>query len=80
MTQTYNIIIEKSEDGYYAECPSIVGVYAQGDTETEVLENIKDVLQMTLDDIKEKGEKYPRVRSFPQRCYKITRRKQLYIF
>jgi predicted RNase H-like HicB family nuclease len=53
MTSTYPIIIEKSEAGFYAECPSVQGVYAQGKTEVEVLENLKEVLTMTLLDIKE---------------------------
>ncbi|MFZ2303469.1 MAG: type II toxin-antitoxin system HicB family antitoxin [Minisyncoccia bacterium] len=57
MTNTYPIIIEKTEDGYYAECPFIQGVYAQGDTEENVRENLKDVLKMTLDDIKSRGER-----------------------
>lgn len=57
MTSSYPIIIEKTEDGYYAECPFIQGVYAQGDTEDEVRENLKDVLKMTLEDIKSRGER-----------------------
>lgn len=56
MTNTYPIIIEKTEDGYYAECPFIQGVYAQGETEEEVRSNLKDVLKMTLEDIKSRGE------------------------
>ena len=57
MTNTYPIFIEKTDDGYYAECPFIQGVYAQGDTEEEVRENLKDVLKMTLEDIKSRGER-----------------------
>lgn len=55
MTNSYPIIIEKTEEGYYAECPFIQGVYAQGETESEVRENLKDVLKMTLEDIKSRG-------------------------
>lgn len=55
MTNSYPIIIEKTEDGYYAECPFVQGVYAQGDTEESVRENLKDVLKMTLEDIKSHG-------------------------
>lgn len=57
MTSSYPIIIEKTEDGYYAECPFIQGVYAQGETEDEVRSNLKDVLKMTLEDIKSRGER-----------------------
>lgn len=56
MTNTYPIIIEKTDDGYYAECPFIQGVYAQGDTEEEVRKNLEEVLKMTLEDIKSRGE------------------------
>lgn len=66
MTHTYTVIIEKSDDGYYAEVPSISGVYAQGDTEKEVLENIKDVLELTIADMKERGESIDVVKTFPQ--------------
>lgn len=56
MTQSYPIIIEKSDDGYYAECPFIQGVYAEGRTEDEVKANLEDVMRMTLDDMKQRGE------------------------
>jgi predicted RNase H-like HicB family nuclease len=49
MQKTYPIIIEKSVDGYYAECPSVQGVYAQGNSESEVVSNLKEVLLMTLE-------------------------------
>ena len=65
MTLTYTFMIEKSADGYYAEVPGIQGVYAQGDTETEVVANIKDVLEMTLKDMKERGEILPLPQAFP---------------
>jgi predicted RNase H-like HicB family nuclease len=66
MTKTYLVTIEKTEDGYYAEVPSVNGVYAQGDTEMEVLHNLQEVLQMTLEDMKEKGENIESIKSFPQ--------------
>jgi predicted RNase H-like HicB family nuclease len=66
MTQTFTIVIEKSEDGYYAECPAIPGVYSQGDSEEEVLANIHEVLEMTLEDMKERGEVIAPISQFPQ--------------
>ena len=56
MNNLYPIIIEKSEYGYYAECPFIQGAYAQGDTEDEVSNNLAEVIKMTLEDMKERGE------------------------
>jgi predicted RNase H-like HicB family nuclease len=56
MNFNYPIIIEKSEEGYYAECPFISGAYTQGDSEEEVIENLKEVIIMTLEDMRERGE------------------------
>ena len=56
MNNLYPIIIEKSEEGYYAECPLIQGAYAQGDTEDEVRNNLAEVIKMTLEDMRERGE------------------------
>ncbi len=61
MTVTYPIIIEKTDDGYYAECPFIDGVYTQGDTYENVVKNLEEVLGMTIADMKERGESVPSV-------------------
>jgi predicted RNase H-like HicB family nuclease len=47
MTQ-YSAIIEKDEDGYFADVPIIQGCYAQGETYEEVLSNIEDVIKLHL--------------------------------
>ena len=65
MNHTYTLLIEKSADGYYAEVPGVEGVYAQGDSENEVIANIKEVLTMTLEDMKKRGEKVPSNQIFP---------------
>ena len=60
-------IIEQDEDGVYiASCPAFDGCYTQGNTYEEVVENIKDVIEMCIQELKEKkGEftdfKYPEV-------------------
>ncbi len=56
MYTNYPIIIERTEDGYYAECPFVQGAYAQGETEEEVRNNLELVMKMTLEDMKERGE------------------------
>ena len=53
------IIVEKDTDGYYAFCPDIQGCYTQGDTHEEVIENIKDVIKLHLDEMREAGEELP---------------------
>lgn len=47
---TLPIIIEKDEDGYFAMCPALQGCYSQGDTYEEALENIKDAIQLHIED------------------------------
>jgi len=62
---TYTLMIEKSADGYYVEMPGISGVYAEGNTETEVMANIKDVFELTLQDMRARGEAFPVPTAFP---------------
>ena len=60
------VIIEQDEDGVYvAECPVLQGCYAQGETFEEAIENIKDVITMCIEELKEEKKKinlrYPEV-------------------
>ncbi|MBW1711340.1 MAG: type II toxin-antitoxin system HicB family antitoxin [Deltaproteobacteria bacterium] len=44
-----NIIIEKDEYGYYAFCPELKGCHTEGDSLEEVLENIKEAIELYLE-------------------------------
>ncbi len=44
-----NVIIEKDKYGYYAFCPELEGCHTQGDSLDEVLENIKEAIQLYLE-------------------------------
>ncbi len=44
-----NIIIEKDENGYYAFCPELKGCHSQGDTLEDVLENIKEAIELYVE-------------------------------
>lgn len=45
------IIIEKDEDNFYVvECPIFSGCYTQGKTLDEALKNIKEVIQLCLEE------------------------------
>ena len=58
--QVFQIVIEQDEDGVFvAEVPGLRACYAQGDTYEEVLANIKDVLEMCLEEMKARGEAIP---------------------
>jgi predicted RNase H-like HicB family nuclease len=50
------IIIEKDEDGYYAECPALQGCFTQGETYEEVIENMRDAIELHLQDRQEQNE------------------------
>ena len=60
------VIVEVDEDGkYVAWCPALQACYAQGDSFEEAMENIRDVIAMCLDELKEEKKKidlrYPEV-------------------
>lgn len=45
------LVIGKDEDGFYiVECPLFEGCYTQGKTIDEALKNIREVLELTLQD------------------------------
>ena len=46
----FPIIIERDEDGYFAFCPKLQGCYFQGDTYEEAMENIKDAVNLHVED------------------------------
>lgn len=58
-----SVVIEKDEDGYFAFSPELQGCYAQGDSYEEVLENIKDVIRLHLEDRLESDEAIPEIES-----------------
>lgn len=43
-----NIIIEESNDGYFAYCPELEGCMTQGDDLDEVKVNINDAIELYL--------------------------------
>lgn len=53
----YQVVIEQDEDGFFvAEVPGVRACYTQGKTYEEVIVNIKDVLEMCLEEMKSRGE------------------------
>ena len=50
-THQLPIIIEKDEDGFYVvECPIFSGCYSQGKTIDEALKNIREVIDLCLEE------------------------------
>lgn len=47
----FPVIIEKDEDGFYfVECPMLSSCYTQGDTIDEALKNIREVIELCLEE------------------------------
>jgi predicted RNase H-like HicB family nuclease len=59
----FSVVIEKDMDGYFALCPELQGCYTQGDTYEEVVENIRDVIRLHIEDGIESGEEIPQAES-----------------
>jgi predicted RNase H-like HicB family nuclease len=60
VTAQYRVIVEQDEDGVFvAEVPSLPGCVSQGNTRSEVLENIKDAIAGYLASLRERGEPVP---------------------
>ncbi len=47
---SYPVIIEQENNGYIVSCPSFEGCYSQGDTIEEALNNIKEAIELCLND------------------------------
>ncbi len=51
MNKKLPLIVEKGEDGFYVvECPLFEGCYTQGKNIDEALQNIREVINLTLEE------------------------------
>jgi len=48
--KSYPVILEQDDDGYIVSCPVFKGCYSQGRTIDEALKNIKEAIELCLDD------------------------------
>ncbi|MBW4470915.1 MAG: type II toxin-antitoxin system HicB family antitoxin [Stenomitos rutilans HA7619-LM2] len=52
----FYVVIERDEDGLYVgEVPQLKACYSQGDTVDELMQNIRDVIAMCLEEIEEES-------------------------
>lgn len=47
---TLPVVIEADQDGYFVSCPALQGCYSQGETYEQAVENIKDAIQLHIQD------------------------------
>ena len=62
-TYEFPIIIEKDEEGFFvADCPSLQGCHAQGETLEEALANVREAIELHVEDRIASGEEIPVVK------------------
>jgi predicted RNase H-like HicB family nuclease len=57
----FKVFLERDEAyrGYVVRCPSIQGCYSQGKTVEEALTNIREAIELCLEDMESRGEALP---------------------
>ncbi|HEY0701568.1 MAG TPA: type II toxin-antitoxin system HicB family antitoxin [Candidatus Acidoferrales bacterium] len=59
-TWDFKVLLEPDEDGgYVVVCPSLPGCYSQGESVEEALTNIREAIELCLEDLQERGEQIP---------------------
>ncbi|MBI1190016.1 MAG: type II toxin-antitoxin system HicB family antitoxin [Tepidisphaera sp.] len=53
------VLLPEPEGGYSVQCPALPGCHSQGDTVEEAIANIKEAIELTLEDMAERGEPIP---------------------
>lgn len=57
---SYTVILERETDGgYVASVPALPGCVSQGDTRQEVLDNIREAIQLYIEDCLDAGDPVP---------------------
>ncbi len=56
----YTVVLEQEQDGrYVASVPTLPGCVSQGDSRDEELANIREAIELYLDDCRDAGEPIP---------------------
>jgi len=57
----FKVVLEPDAEsgGYVVKCPSLPGCYSQGETIDEALANIKEAIELCLEDMKAHNERIP---------------------
>jgi predicted RNase H-like HicB family nuclease len=57
----FKVVLEPDAEtgGYVVKCPSLPGCYSQGGTIDEALDNIKEAIELCLEDMKVHNERIP---------------------
>ena len=56
----YTVVLEQEQDGgYVASVPALPGCVSQGDTHEAALANIREAIELYLDDCRDAGDPIP---------------------
>ncbi len=56
----YTVVLEPEEDnGFVASVPALPGCVSQGDTRAEALSNIREAIELYIEDCREAGDPVP---------------------
>ncbi|MGH7781862.1 MAG: type II toxin-antitoxin system HicB family antitoxin [Candidatus Binataceae bacterium] len=56
----FKVLLEPDESGgYVAACPALSGCYSQGETVSAAMANIKEAIELCLEDMRSRGEAIP---------------------
>jgi predicted RNase H-like HicB family nuclease len=56
----YTVVLEQEQDGgYVASVPALPGCVSQGDTREAALANIREAIELYLDDCRDAGDPIP---------------------
>ena len=61
VTHDFKVFLEPDEEygGYVVVCPTLPGCYSQGKTVSEALANIREAVELLLEDMENRGEPLP---------------------
>ncbi len=56
----YTVLLQKEEDGgYVVSVPALPGCVSQGDTRAQVLANIREAIELYIEDCRDAGDPVP---------------------
>lgn len=53
------VLLPQDEGGYFVQCPTLPGCYSQGESVEEALANIREAIELVLEDMASRGETPP---------------------
>jgi antitoxin HicB len=60
MSMSFSVVLlPEPEGGYFVQCPSLPGCYSEGDTVEEALVNIREAIELVVEDMRSRGEPLP---------------------